>query len=58
MHFGSVVVNQNKKLKSGHYTFWKCYVQGAPRKTQYHCFLRGARTISRINDFYGYTMGK
>ena len=36
------MANQNKKLKSGHYTFWKCYIQEAPQKTQYDCFLRGA----------------
>ena len=23
-----------KKLESGHYTFWNCYIQGAPRKKQ------------------------
>ena len=27
-----------RKLESGRYTFWKCYIKGAPRKKQYHCF--------------------
>ena len=57
MQFGLIVANQNQKLKRGHYTFWKCSLQGAPRKKQYHCFFRGAPKISRINNFYTYTLG-
>ena len=34
MQIGLIVANQNKKLESGHFTFWKCYIQGAPRKKQ------------------------
>ena len=41
-----------KQPQSGHYTFWKCYIQDAPRKKQYHCFFRGAPKISRKSDFY------
>ena len=42
-----MVANQNnEKQKSVHCTFLKCYVQGAPRKKQYHCFLPGAPKIS------------
>ena len=47
-----------KKLKPEPYTFWKCYIQDAPRKKQYHCFFHGAPKIPRINDFYTYTLGK
>ena len=57
MQFGLIVANQNQKLKRGHYTFWKCSLQDAPRKKQYHCFFRGAPKISRINNFYTYTLG-
>ena len=32
---------KTKTLVSGHYTFWKCYAQCAPRKNQYHCFIHG-----------------
>ena len=28
-----------KKLKSGHYTFWKYYKQGAPRNSENKCLL-------------------
>ena len=49
---------KKKKLKLGHYEFWKCYIQGAPRKKQYLCFFRGAPKILRINVFYTYTLGK
>ena len=49
---------QIKKLKSGHYTFWKYYKQGAPRKKQYNCFFLGAPKIPRINAFYTYFLGK
>ena len=41
-----------KQPQSGHYTFWKCYIQDAPRKKQYHCFFRGAPKISRKSNFY------
>ena len=27
MCFGWIVANQNNKLESGHYTFWKSYIQ-------------------------------
>ena len=50
MPFGWIVTNQNKKLKSGDFRFWKCYIQGAPRKKQYHCFFRRAPKIWRKND--------
>ena len=36
-----------KQLESGHFTFCKCYIQGAPRTKQYHCFFRGAHKISK-----------
>ena len=38
---------KNKKLKSGHYTFRKCYIQGASRKKQYHYFYHEAPKISK-----------
>ena len=50
--------SKQKKLKSGEYTFWKRDIQGAPRKNQYHCYIRGAHKISRINVFCTYTFGK
>ena len=42
MHFEWKVVKQNKKTELEHYTFWNCYIQGAPQKKQYHCFFCGA----------------
>ena len=43
--------NQNKKLESGHYTFWKCCKQGAPQRKQYHFFFPETPKISRKIDF-------
>ena len=47
-----------KKLKPGHYEFWKWYTQGAPRKNQHLCFFRRGPKTSRINAFYTYILGK
>ena len=47
-----------KKLASGHFTFWKCYVQGPPRKRQYHHFFGGVLNVSRIIDFYTCNLDK
>ena len=47
-----------KRLKSGYYTFKKCYIEGAPRKKQHHCFFRGTPKISRKIDFYTYKLGE
>ena len=58
MHFEWIVATQNKKLNSGHYTFGKCYIQGAQRKKKHHSFLPRAPKISRINAFYTYTLAK
>ena len=46
------------KPESRDYIFWKCYVQGAPRKKQYHCFFHGAPEISRKINFHTYTLGQ
>ena len=45
------------QLKLEHYTFWNCYIKGAPLTEQYHSSFRGAPTISRINDFYRSILG-
>ena len=37
--------SKHKKLQSGHFPFWKCYIHGAPPKKQYHYFFRGAHKI-------------
>ena len=50
--FGKCWQMKRKKPRSRHYTFWKCYIQDAPRKKQYHCFFPGAPKISRKSDFY------
>ena len=47
-----------KKIESGHFTFLKCYIQDTPSRKQYQCFFRGARGISRINDFFLGNMGE
>ena len=36
-----------EKLKSGHYTFSKYYIQAASQKKQYHFFFDGAPKISK-----------
>ena len=46
------------KLASGHFTFWKCYVQGPPRKKQYRHFFGGVLNVSRIIDFYTCNLDK
>ena len=46
------------KLELGHYTFSNCYVQGVPRKKQYHYSFLGEPKISRISDFYRSTLGE
>ena len=46
------MTNQIKQLESGHFTFWKCYIQGASWTKQYHCFSREAPRSSRKIDFY------
>ena len=38
-----------KLLETGHYTFWKCFIQGAPCKKQYHCFFHGEPKIKKEN---------
>ena len=38
---------KSKKVEKKDYTFWKCYVHGAPQKKQYHCFFRWVSKISR-----------
>ena len=40
--------SKEKKLELEQHIFWKCYIQGAPRKKQYHSFFRGVPIISRI----------
>ena len=50
--------NQIKQLETGNSEFWKYYIEGASRTKQYHCFLRGTLKISRMNAFYGKTLGK
>ena len=49
--FGWIVENQKKKKKkkieSGHYGFWNCYMQVALRKKQYRFFLREAPKITK-----------
>ena len=47
--------NQIKQLESEHNTFWKCYIQGAPRTKQYHYFFHGAPKVSGKIDFYVFT---
>ena len=49
---------KTKKLESGHYTFWNCYIQGAPQKKHYLCFFRGAPQTSRLNAFYTHISGQ
>ena len=58
--FTSVQKWQNKinKLELGHSRFSNCYIQGTPRKKQYHCFFRRTPKISRINDFYRSILGE
>ena len=59
MHFSQLVANQNgKKLESGHYIFWNCYIQGAARKKQYHRFFRRTLKISGKNYFYRSILGE
>ena len=47
-----------KKLESGQYTFCNCYIQGASRKKQHHCFFCRAPKLLRKNDFYASTLDK
>ena len=47
-----------KKKKLGHYTFCNFYMQGAPRKKQYHCFFRGVPKTSGRNDFFRSILGE
>ena len=49
---------KQKKIEYEHFTFWKYYMQGAPQKNLYHCFFRGAPTISRTNHFDTNILGK
>ena len=59
MHFELKVVEQNKKTELEHYTFWNCYIQGAPQNRQNitASFAELVKTW-RINDFYTYNLGK
>ena len=52
-----------KRLESGHHTYWNFYIQGAPRKKQYHCFfygcfLHGAPQGLRKSGFYRSILGE
>ena len=47
-----------KQLELGQCTFWKCYIQGAPQKKQYHCSFLETPKISRKYDFYTFTLGE
>ena len=38
IQFGLIVANQNKKLKQGHYTFWKCSILDATWFVKQHKF--------------------
>ena len=49
---------KKKKKKLGHYTFCNFYMQGAPRKKQYHCFFCGAPKTSGRNDFFRSILGE
>ena len=40
-----------EKVKSGYFTSCKCYIQGATRKKQSHCFFHGASKISKKVTF-------
>ena len=47
-----------KKTESEHYTFWNCYMKGAPRKKQYCFFFSGAPKITKINYFCTCSLGR
>ena len=49
---------KTKQSESGHFTFWNCYIQGAPQKKQSHCFLHRALKTSRKVDFGGCPLDK
>ena len=48
---------KTNKKKLGHYTYCNLYMQGAPRKKQYHCFFRGTPKTSGRNDFFSSILG-
>ena len=47
-----------KLLETGHYSFWKCFIQGAPCKKQYHCFFHGEPKIKKKTGFYTFTLAE
>ena len=51
MHFGVIVTYWIREIESGHFTFWKCYIQGGPRTKQFNCLLCGAPKIKKRRNF-------
>ena len=47
------MTNQIKQLESGHSTFWKCYILGAPQTKQYHCLFLGAPRSWLLHMHFG-----
>ena len=47
--------SKEKQLDLGHYMFWNCEIQGAPRMEQCHSSFAGAPKFSRKIEFYAFT---